>query len=83
MPRVYVFTIFLSFVAGLLTAMMVSLGEYKLLVKLLLLIFALIVFNEKIALFENLLSRRERSELRSLGFIVLLMLFLLVIMGVL
>jgi len=83
MPRVYVFTIFLSFVAGLLTAMMASLGEYKLLVKLLLLIFALIVFNEKAALFENLLSRRERSELRSLGFVILLILFLLVIMGVL
>ena len=83
MPRIYIFTIFLSVMAGLLIALLAPLGEYRLLVRLLLLIFALIVFNEKTALFENLLSHRARRELRSLGFIVLLILFLLIIIGVL
>jgi len=78
-----VFTVFFAVMAGLLTALLASLGEYRLLVRLLLVIFALIVLNEKTALFEDLLSRRARSELRNLGVLILLIIFLLMVLGVL
>jgi len=83
MPRFYIFTVFFSVMAGLLVALLAPLGEYKLLVKLLLLIFMLTLLNEKTALFENLVSRRARSKLRNLGFLILLMILLLMVLGVL
>jgi len=81
MPRVYVFTILFSLVAGLLIGMLAPSGKYGLLVKLLFLIFVIVLLNEKTAFLEDLLSHKTR-RLRALGSIILFIFFLLMILGV-
>ena len=82
MPRVYVFTILFSLVAGLLIGMLAPSGKYRLLIKLLFLIFVIILLNEKTAFLEDLLSHKTRRRLRALGFIILFIFFLLMILEV-
>ena len=82
MPRVYIFTILLSLIAGLLIGVFAPSGKYGLLIKLLFLIFVIVLLNEKTAFLEDLLSNKTRRKLRALGFIILLIFFFLMLLGV-
>ena len=62
MPRVCVFTVLFSLVAGFLIGMLASSGKYGLLIKLLFLIFVIVLVYEKTALLEDLLSHKTRRK---------------------
>jgi len=79
---VYLFTIGLSFFAGLVSALLLIIGKVRLLLTILLFIFVIIFLNEKTAFLENTVSHKTRRELGMLGLIMLFILFVFILLEV-
>jgi len=77
--RTYIVTIALSFIAGLLTAIFVYCRLFLAALLCLLILFTMIIFNEKTGAFEDLIGRRTRRRLRNIGILIYLLLICLVI----
>ena len=82
MPRVYLFTIGLSFLAGLVAALLLTVGEVRLLSIILVFIFLIVLVNEKTGFLEDTVSRKTRRQLGMLGLIILFLLFVFVLLEV-
>jgi len=78
--RTYIVTIALSFIAGLLTAIFVYYRLFLAALLFLLILFTMIIFNEKTGAFEDLIDRRTRRRLRNIGILIYLLLIYLVIL---